>query len=80
MSRKYISIADSQGAYCDICRGRGHSETASCCVTYETNVADPPFHIRSGSWCSACAGDAIALLGGTDKDFRFGRKVIQEEL
>jgi hypothetical protein len=74
MSRKFLSISDSQGAYCDICRGKGYgAQTANYCVKYETDTADPPFHIRHGSWCSACAADALALLGGTDKDFRFGR-------
>ncbi|MCC5617477.1 hypothetical protein LC605_20780 [Nostoc sp. CHAB 5836] len=70
MSRKYLAIADSQAAYCDICRGRGYLETATCCVKYETDMADPPLHIRSGSWCTACATDVLALLGGTDKDHR----------
>ena len=70
MSRKYLSIADSQGSYCDICRGRGLSILADCCVRYETDMVDPPNHIRSGSWCMSCSSDAIAQLGGTDKDHR----------
>ena len=70
VSRKYLAIADSQGAYCDICRGRGLSVLADCCVRYETDMVDPPNHIRSGSWCMSCSQDAIAQLGGTDKDHR----------
>lgn len=72
MSRRYISLSDSQGSYCDICKGRGYThELATVCVKYETDALDPPNHIRSSSQCTSCATEPIKMLGDTDKDFRY---------